>query len=115
MTIKDGDGNKLEPKEIKWLLDAEILKVRDSRTGSIVDLVQLENGNFRVNAKKAGSTYILFEINDCHTSLRVDVRQCKGWRRSHQRHHLLGFYYRHPTCPFQSSVALLPELRWFLE
>ena len=74
LTIKDGDGNKLEPKEIKWLLDAEILKVRDSRTGSIVDLVQLENGNFRVNAKKAGSTYILFEINDCHTSLRVDVK-----------------------------------------
>lgn len=74
LTIKDGDGNKLEPKEVKWLLDAEILKVRDSRTGSIVDLVQLENGNFRVNAKKAGSTYILFEINDCHTSLRVDVK-----------------------------------------
>ncbi len=74
LTIKDGDGNKLAASEIKNLVDKGVLKVHDSRTGSIVDLVQLENGNFRVNAKKAGSTYILFEINDCHTSLRVDVK-----------------------------------------
>ena len=59
LTIKDGDGNKLEPKRNQVASGC-----RNSRspiaTGSIVDLVQLENGNFRVNAKKAGSTYIPF-------------------------------------------------------
>lgn len=74
LTIKDGDGNKLTAEEVKWLLDANVLRVSDSRTGSIVNLQQLSNGNFRVTAKKAGTTYILFEINDVHTSLRVDVK-----------------------------------------
>lgn len=74
VTIKDGDGNKLSAKEVKWLLDAEILKVSDSRNGSVVALQQLDNGDFRITAKRAGTTYILFEINNCHASLRVDVK-----------------------------------------
>ena len=31
-----------------------VLRVTDSRTGSIVDLEQLPNGNFRVTGKKEG-------------------------------------------------------------
>ncbi len=74
VTIRDGDGNKLSAEEVKWLLDTDVLQVSDSRSGSIVDLQQLSNGNFQITAKKAGTTYILFEINGCHASLRVDVK-----------------------------------------
>ncbi len=74
VTVKDGDGNKLSGQEVKWLLDTDVLQVSDSRSGSIVDLQQLANGNFQITAKKAGTTYILFEINGCHASLRVDVK-----------------------------------------
>lgn len=73
VTIKDPQGNKISGNQVKWLLDTGKLKVRDSRTGSIVDLVQLPNGNFRVKGKNPGTCYIVYDIGGNHASVRIDV------------------------------------------
>ncbi len=73
--IKDANGNPLSAAQIQNLVASGQLVVRDSRTGSIVDLVQLSTGNFRVVGKKEGTTYIIYEIGGTHASVRVDVRK----------------------------------------
>ena len=72
--IKDNNGKSLTPAEIKQLVDSGKLKVRDSRTGSIVDLEQLSTGHFRVTGKNVGTCYILYEIGGTHASVRIDVQ-----------------------------------------
>ena len=81
LTITDSKGNKLAGSEIQELLDAGRLKVSDSRSGSIVDLQPMENGNFRVTAKKPGTTYIQFQYYNAdgskamaRASTRIDVK-----------------------------------------
>ena len=73
--IKDANGNPLSAAQIQNLVASGQLVVRDSRTGSIVDLVQLSTGNFRVVGKNEGTTYIIYEIGGTHASVRVDVRK----------------------------------------
>ena len=72
--IKDKNGKSLTPAEVKQLVDSGKLKVRDSRTGSIVDLEQLSTGHFRVTGKNVGTCYILYEIGGTHASIRIDVQ-----------------------------------------
>lgn len=57
--VKDPSGRQLTANEIKTLVSQNKLKVRDSRTGSIVNLEQLATGHFRVTAKNLGTCYIL--------------------------------------------------------
>lgn len=72
--VRDAQGNRLSAAQMQDLVKTGKLVVRDSRTGSIVDLKQLPNGNFQVTGKKAGTCYILYEINGVHASVRVDVQ-----------------------------------------
>ena len=72
--IKDEKGNQLTPAQVKDLVSSGKLVVRDSRTGSIVDLVQLSTGHFRVIGKNEGTCYILYEIGGTHASVRIDVK-----------------------------------------
>ena len=51
------------------------LVVKDSRTGSIVDLMQLSTGNFRIVGKNEGTAYIIYEIGGTHASVRIDVKK----------------------------------------
>lgn len=72
--LKDKNGRSLGIDEVETLLANGTLKVRDSRTGSIVDLIQLSNGNFQVTGKNPGTAYILYEIGGTETSVRIDVQ-----------------------------------------
>lgn len=74
-----GEKQKLTGAQVKQLVDDGILRVSDSRSGSIVNLTQLSNGNFRVTGRTPGICYILYEIVDqgqviTHASVRVDVQ-----------------------------------------
>ena len=71
--IRDASGRQLTPNEIKQLVSQNKLKVRDSRTGSIVDLEQLSTGHFRITAKRSGTCYIVYEIGGTHASVQIDV------------------------------------------
>lgn len=71
--VTDETGKQLEPAQIKQLIDKGTLTVRDSRTGSIVDLEILPNGNARITGKHAGTAYILYEMGTLRTFVRVDV------------------------------------------
>ena len=78
VTVKNEDGEKLTGPEAKALVSAGILKVSDSRTGSVVNLTQLPNGNFRVTGKNPGTCYITYEVMDgskavTRASVRIDV------------------------------------------
>lgn len=75
VTIKGANGNKLRADEVKKLVSSGQIKVRDSRTGSVVDLKQLSNGNFRVTGKREGTCYILYEGGGTHASVRIDVKR----------------------------------------
>lgn len=72
--IKDPTGKQLTPAEIKNLVSQGKLKVRDSRSGSIVTLDQLPSGHFRVTAKNTGTCYIVYDIGGNHASVRIDVQ-----------------------------------------
>ena len=54
------------------LLNGE-LSVRDSRTGSIVDLQVRQNGNASITAKHAGTCYIIYRVQGKEMSVRIDV------------------------------------------
>lgn len=73
--IKDPSGQPLSHTQIRDLVTNGSLKVSDSRTGSIVSLEQLSNGNFRVTGRNEGTTYIVYEIGGTHASVRVDVQK----------------------------------------
>lgn len=73
--IKDASGKVLTGKQTDDLVASGKLVVRDSRTGSIVSLRKLENGNYRVTGRREGTTYIIYEINGTHASVKVDVKQ----------------------------------------
>lgn len=77
--IKDSNGNSLGNEQVKTMINNGKLKVRDSRTGSIVDRAQLENGNFQVTGKNEGTAYIIYEVGGTHASVRIDVQ--KGVRQ----------------------------------
>lgn len=70
--VRDANGNSVSASQ---LVREGKLNVRDSRTGSIVDLVQLPNGNFQVIGKNPGTCFIVYEINGVHASVRVDVQK----------------------------------------
>ncbi len=72
--VRGADGNLLSTQQINDLLAQEKLKVRDSRTGSVVDLKPLPNGNFQIVGKYEGVTYIIYEIGGIHVSVRVEVK-----------------------------------------
>lgn len=72
--VRDPSGKQLSASEVQELVSQGKLRVRDSRTGSIVDLQQLSNGNFRVTGKNAGTCWILYEIGGTHASVRIDVQ-----------------------------------------
>ena len=73
--IKDENGKQLNGAQIDQLVESGKLVVRDSRTGSIVNLKKLDNGNYRVTGKNEGTTYIIYEINGTHASVKVDVKK----------------------------------------
>ena len=78
VTITDSKGTVLSGAHVQELVNNGTLKVSDSRTGSIVDLKQLSNGNFRVIGKNPGTCYIVYQIMDgsqavTHASIRIDV------------------------------------------
>lgn len=75
VTIKDPSGNKLTANQVKDLVSSGKLNVQDSRTGSIVNLQQLPNGNFRVTGKNVGTCYIVYDIGGTHASVRIDVQR----------------------------------------
>lgn len=72
--IKDQTGKQLTASGVKELVSQGKLRVRDSRTGSIVDLEQLSAGHFRVTGKSPGTCWILYEIGGTHASVRIDVQ-----------------------------------------
>ena len=72
--IKDPTGKQLTAAEIKNLVSQGKLKVKDSRSGSIVNLDQLPSGHFRVTAKNIGTCYIVYDIGGNHASVRIDVQ-----------------------------------------
>ncbi len=72
--VREPSGRQLSASEVRDLVSQGKLRVRDSRTGSIVDLQQLSNGNFRVTGKNAGTCWILYEIGGTHASVRIDVQ-----------------------------------------
>lgn len=79
VTITDGEGNALSSAQVQEMYRNGTLKVTDSRTGSIVNLKQLSNGNFRVTGKNPGTCYIIYEIIQngqavTHASVRIDVQ-----------------------------------------
>lgn len=73
--LKDTDGKPMDSQQVRALVRAGVLHVRDSRTGSIVELKEQSNGNFRVIGKQEGTAYILYEIAGTHASVRVDVQK----------------------------------------
>ena len=62
VTVTDGNGTALSGEQVQQMVANGELRVTDSRTGSIVDLTQLPNGNFRVTGKNAGTCYITYEV-----------------------------------------------------
>ena len=80
VTIKDGNGRTLTGEEVQEMYRDGILRVSDSRTGSIVNLQQLANGNFRVTGRREGTCYIVYEVYQdgervTHASVKIDVAQ----------------------------------------
>lgn len=73
--LRDANGNALNAEQVLRLVASGQLQVSDSRTGSIIDLQQLPNGNFRVTGKNAGTAYIIYEIGGTHASVRIDVQK----------------------------------------
>ncbi len=78
--VTDGQGNRLSGAQVQEMVQNGTLKVRDSRTGSIVDLQQLPNGNFRVTGKNEGVCYIMYEIMQdnqkvTHASVKIEVKK----------------------------------------
>ncbi|MCI9576262.1 MAG: polysaccharide deacetylase family protein [Clostridiales bacterium] len=73
--LKDAKGNAMDASQVRALVDGGALVVKDSRTGSIVDLVQLSTGHFRVVGKNEGTAYIIYEIGGTHASVRIDVKK----------------------------------------
>ena len=78
VTVTDGNGTALSGEQVQQMVANGELRVTDSRTGSIVDLTQLPNGNFRVTGKNAGTCYITYEVIQdgvavTHASVKVDV------------------------------------------
>lgn len=73
--IRDENGNPLSAEQVHQLVANGRLKVRDSRTGSIVTLTQLPNGNFRITGRNEGTAYIIYEMGGTHASVRVDVQR----------------------------------------
>lgn len=74
ITIKDPSGRTLSSAEVQALYKSGKLKVSDSRTGSIANLTQLSNGNFRVTGKNPGTCYIVYDIGGNHASVKIDVQ-----------------------------------------
>jgi hypothetical protein len=73
--FKEISGNTLTGEQIRAMVNSGQLKVGDSRTGLIVDLQQLANGNFRVTGKNVGTAYIVYEVGGTHASVRIDVQR----------------------------------------
>ena len=73
--FRDANGRLLTPQEIRALMENGKLRVYDSRTGSILSMVQQSNGHFRVTAKNPGTCYIVYEIGGIHASVRIDVQE----------------------------------------
>ncbi len=79
VTVKDGNNNTLSGAQVQQMVQNGELRVTDSRTGSIVNLVQLPNGNFRVTGRNEGTCYIVYEViqNDevvTHASVKMTVQ-----------------------------------------
>ncbi len=72
--IKDANGKVLTGKQMDELVESGKLVVRDSRTGSIVSLRKLDNGNYRVTGRREGTAYIIYEMNGTHASVKIDVK-----------------------------------------
>lgn len=78
VTVTDGEGNILSGAQVQQMVADGTLRVTDSRTGSIVDLTQLPNGNFRVTGKNEGTCWITYEVIQqgkavTHASIKMDV------------------------------------------
>ena len=73
--LKDANGKAMDASQVRALVNGGALVVKDSRTGSIVDLVQLSTGNFRIVGKNEGTAYIIYEIGGTHASVRIDVKK----------------------------------------
>lgn len=74
ITIKDTNGNTLSGGQVQGLFSSGKIKVSDSRTGSVVRLTQLSNGNFRVTGRTPGTCYIVYEGGGNHASVKIDVQ-----------------------------------------
>ena len=80
VTITDGKGTPLSSAQVQQMYRNGTLRVTDSRTGSIVSLKQLPNGNFRVTGRNPGTCYIQYEIIQngqavTRASVRIDVQK----------------------------------------
>ena len=78
VTVTDGNGTALSGEQVQQMVQNGTLRVTDSRTGSVVSLEQLANGNFRVTGRNAGTCWITYEVfqnNEAvaRASVRVDV------------------------------------------
>ena len=61
-------------EQVQQIIRSGNLIIRDSRTGSIVDLQVLPNGNALLTAKHSGTCYILYKIEGKQLSVRIDVQ-----------------------------------------
>lgn len=73
--LKGADGKEMDAAQVRALTRANVLSVRDSRTGSVVNLSQQSNGNFVVTGKYEGTCYIIYEIGGTHASVQVNVKK----------------------------------------
>ncbi len=78
VTITDGAGQALSGEQVQEMVRNGSLRVTDSRTGSVVNLSQLANGNFRVTGRTPGTCWITYEVIQngeavTHASVKVDV------------------------------------------
>ena len=80
VVLTDGEGNVLSGSQVQQMFRDGTLRVTDSRTGSIVNLEQLENGNFRVTGKNTGTCWIVYEVMQenkavARASVKIDVAE----------------------------------------
>ncbi len=81
ITVRDPDNNPLSGEAVQAMFESGKLRVVDSRTGSVVRMQQLPNGNFRLTAVDTGTCYIECGVmKDAWTpatraSIRVDVQR----------------------------------------
>lgn len=71
--IFDKMNEKYSTEKLKTLFDDSVIKVRDSKSGSVIKLSVDNNCNIDVNALKNGTSYIIIDVETFHFEIPVKV------------------------------------------